>query len=167
MRKALAILAGVLVLSLANYAIHTREAILRDGSVVRLRLAPVDPRSLMQGDYMALRFEVADEAFGWRPGGTDESADGYVVLGLDARRVGHFERLYAGGGLAANEIRIRYRIRRGVPRFATNAYFFQEGEMARYAQARYGEFRVSEGGEAILVEMLDEDLQALDQETRG
>src|SRR5690606_6091689 len=29
------------------------------GQVVVLSLAPVDPRSLMQGDYMALRFAVA------------------------------------------------------------------------------------------------------------
>ncbi|MGO3889890.1 MAG: GDYXXLXY domain-containing protein [Paenalcaligenes sp.] len=57
------ILAGlVLVLGLANYNIWNKERILSDGKAVVLALAPVDPRSLMQGDYMSLDFQVARDA---------------------------------------------------------------------------------------------------------
>ena len=31
-----------------------------EGSVILLQTAPIDPRSLMQGDYMALRFQEGD-----------------------------------------------------------------------------------------------------------
>src|SRR5690606_19512775 len=48
------LLVGVVVV----HAVLGFERTLRDGQLVLLELAPVDPRSLMQGDYMALRFAV-------------------------------------------------------------------------------------------------------------
>ncbi|WP_341649050.1 GDYXXLXY domain-containing protein [Thauera humireducens] len=57
-----AILAALaLVLGVALKAIHDREQTLAHGQVVLVQLAPVDPRSLMQGDYMALRFAIDNE----------------------------------------------------------------------------------------------------------
>ena len=64
MRKAVVIAAGLLVLAAANWSILLRERLLTEGRVVLLELAPVDPRSLMQGDYMALRFKAANDALG-------------------------------------------------------------------------------------------------------
>lgn len=51
----------LLALAVANHGIVQRERILSDGRVLLLELAPVDPRSLMQGDYMALRFAAVDD----------------------------------------------------------------------------------------------------------
>lgn len=51
----------LLALIVANRGIAGHERTLAEGRVVLLELAPVDPRSLMQGDYMALRFDVADD----------------------------------------------------------------------------------------------------------
>src|SRR5207247_7075547 len=77
-RKVIAVLAGLVVLGAANWTIQSRERLLADGRVVLLELAPVDPRSLIQGDYMALRFKAADDAFG---GARQESAaDGRLVV---------------------------------------------------------------------------------------
>src|SRR5690606_24345673 len=45
-----------IVLLVVNTGIYQREQILQQGQTAVLALAPVDPRSLMQGDYMALRF---------------------------------------------------------------------------------------------------------------
>lgn len=50
-----------IVLFAANAGIYEREKILADGRRVVLELAPVDPRSLMQGDYMRLNFAVAND----------------------------------------------------------------------------------------------------------
>jgi uncharacterized membrane-anchored protein len=36
-------------------------------------------------------------------------------------------------------------MRDGRPKFATNAFFFQEGDAGLYEAARYGEFRVDDG----------------------
>jgi len=161
MRKAIVIAAGVLLLAVVNWNIHARERLLVDGRVVLLELAPVDPRSLMQGDYMALRFKAANDAFGRVRVRSAEAADGRLVVAVDERGVGAYARLDDGSALAGNEARIRYRIRNGQPKLATNAFFFAEGHGSDYAKARYGEFRVAPDGEAILTRLRDEALLPL------
>jgi uncharacterized membrane-anchored protein len=159
MRKGIAIVVGLAVLAAANFTIYSRERLLTDGAVVLLELAPVDPRSLMQGDYMALRFKVADDAFGRGP--DKVVADGHIVVNVDARGVGSFVRLDAGEPLSRSEVRLRYRIRDGRPKFATNAFFFQEGHAKYYERARFGEFRVASSGELLLTHMRGEKLERL------
>ncbi len=154
MRKAIVIVAGLAILVLVNFSIYSREQLLTAGSVVLLQLAPVDPRSLMQGDYMALRFAVANEI--QSRVAKEEAHDGRVVLALDQKRVGSFARIDDGRPLAANEVRMHYRLRDKRIKFATNAYFFQEGDADLYARARFGEFRVGEDGESILTGVRDE-----------
>jgi uncharacterized membrane-anchored protein len=155
----IAILAGLAVLAATNYTIHSRERQLVDGAVVLLELAPVDPRSLMQGDYMALRFKLADDAFGRGP--QEDARDGRIVVRLDERGVGSFVRRDGGEPLAAGEVLLRYRIRDRQVKFATNAFFFQEGHAQHYAGARYGEFRVSPSGELLLTHLRGENLERL------
>ena len=151
--------AGRAIRVLANYSIYSRERLLTEGSVVLLHLAPVDPRSLMQGDYMALRFQVANDL---RSRVAKEfPTDGQVVLTLDDRRIGSFARVDDGRPLAANEARMRYRVRNDQVKFATNAFFFQEGDAGLYSKARYGEFRAGADGESILTGMRDEQLSRL------
>jgi uncharacterized membrane-anchored protein len=159
MREAIAVIAGLAVLAAANYTIYSRERHLAEGTVVLLELAPADPRSLMQGDYMALRFKVADEAFGRAR--QKEARDGRLVVGLDERGVGTFVRRDGGERLAAGEVLLRYRIRDGRVKFATNAFFFQEGHAKHYARARYGEFRVAPSGELLLTHLRGEKLERL------
>ncbi|HEX4985274.1 MAG TPA: GDYXXLXY domain-containing protein [Burkholderiales bacterium] len=160
MRKTIAILAGVAILVLVNWSIHGRERLLTEGAVVLLELAPVDPRSLMQGDYMALRFQVENALrSGVRAG--ELKSDGFVVVMLDDRRVGTYARVHQGETLAANEAKIRFRLRDDRVKFATNAFFFQEGTAPLYGKARYGEFRVGADGDALLAGLRDEGLQRL------
>jgi len=160
MRRLVALLAGLAILAAVNYVVHQREQLLASGRVVLLELAPVDPRSLMQGDYMALRFAAAVAAFG--SGRTEtQTADGHLVLRLDDRGVGEFARFDDGSALAPDEVRMRYRVRAGRPKFGTNAFFFEEGTADRYAQAHCGELRVDAAGEAILTGLRDRDLRPL------
>jgi len=159
MRKAIAIVAGLAVLGLANWTIWQREQLIATGTVVRLELAPIDPRSLMQGDYMALRFRVADEAFGRR--GDKQFEDGRIVVKVDEKGVSRFVRQDGGEPLAAGEVLMRYRVRDGKVKFATNAWFFQEGHAKFYERARYGEFRVAPSGEMLLTNMLNEKLERM------
>src|SRR5215813_2217185 len=138
MRSAVAIAACVAVLALINFSIASKERHLETGRVVYLELAPVDPRSLMQGDYMALRFRMASDA---QPAmersepsrrgrflgrGDLATADGRIVAVLDPRSIATFRRLDDGTPPAADEILLRYRVREGTVKFATNAFFFQE-----------------------------------------
>lgn len=160
MRKGIVVLAGVALLIIVNTSILSRERLIEEGRIVLLELAPVDPRSMMQGDYMALQFKAARDAF---PTTVARAAavDGRLVLTQDARGVAVYRRLDDGGQLATDELRIRYRVRHGAPRLATNAWFFEEGHAADYAKARFGEFRVAPDGEAILTGMRDEGLLRL------
>jgi uncharacterized membrane-anchored protein len=153
MRKAVALLAGLAVLAFVNFGIWQRERLVTEGRVVLLALAPIDPRSFMQGDYMRLSFEVARDAF--PPGSLETRADGRIVVALDEHQVGHFRRFADRRPLAPGEVALRYRVRAGEPNFATNAFFFEEGQAQAYAAAAYGEFRVASDGEMILTGMRD------------
>ncbi len=169
-----AALAGLIALGIVNASIMQKESLLKDGEVVYLELAPVDPRSLMQGDYMALRFQVARELrrqLENRLSASGESVsdlqaqDGFVVVVLDENRVGRFARIDDEQVLKANERLMRFRVREGYVKFATNAFFFQEGSADIYSEARFGEFRVAKDGELLLTGMRDKDLKKLQADT--
>jgi len=164
-RKWIAIAAGLAMLVTANYLIYGKERVLTEGRIVLLRLAPVDPRSLMQGDYMALRFWVTNAVLkrGRLEGRLHDGRlrDGRIVLRLDERDVGRFVRFDDGAPLGPDEVRLRYRVRDGEVKLATNAFFFREGDAELYEAARYGEFRVGANGEAILTGLRGSDLQPL------
>jgi uncharacterized membrane-anchored protein len=158
----LAILSGVLILAAVNLSIYRREQLLQHGRFVLLELAPVDPRSLMQGDYMALRFQVANQAFPNFQWGSQRATDGVkamvpdgaLVVNVDQHQVAHFQRIAKPGEvLAPNELLLRYRIRNSQIKFATNAFFFEEGQARLYEKARYGGFRVADNGDMLLSSM--------------
>ena len=137
--------AAVLVVAAFNVSIVAKERIKTTGERIYLELAPVDPRSLMQGDYMALRFRLAQQLSTERGGLATLAVapNGVATLSPDPDGVG---------------LRIRYRIRQGQPWIGTNAYFFEEGTAERYVGARYGEFRVDrDSGEAVLVGLTGDD----------
>ena len=147
MRKLVIVVAGVVVLAAANWTIATREGLVRDGRLLLLELAPIDPRSLMQGDYMALNYNVANHLAFDRMA---RPSDGNVVVREDAEGVAKYVRVDDGTASGPGELRLRFRWREGRPKFATNAFFFEEGRGRDYANAKYGEFRVSPDGEMIL-----------------
>ena len=159
LRKVVVVVAAIAVLALVNVVVAKREQLLADGRIVRLELAPVDPRSLLQGDYMALQFRVAVDA--QRSLAAASAGDGSLVLALDASDVGRFVRRDDGTPLGERDLRMRYRLRDGRVRLATNAWFFEEGQGKRFESARYGEFRVSPSGEALLAQLLDARLQPI------
>jgi uncharacterized membrane-anchored protein len=159
MQKLLMIAGLVLALGLAHWTIAARERLLAEGSLIFLELAPVDPRSLMQGDYMALRFKVAQSL---RAAVRDPPPQGAMIVAIDADRVATFKRIeQADAPPAADELRLNYKIRRNDVRVATNAFFFREGTADQYRTARYGAFRVDSAGSALLVSLHDKDRNLL------
>jgi len=125
-----------------------KEALLATGQTVLLELAPRDPRSLIQGDYMVLDYAVS-RSRGWNLG---KAQDGHLVLSLDEHGVGQFVRFHdPGTPLAPGEFLLRYRVRNGRVRLGAEAFFFQEGHAERYTPARYGELRVASNGTSVLV----------------
>lgn len=139
----------VLTLAFVNFEIAGKERILEQGTPVLLELAPIDPRSLLQGDYMALRYAMADEVA--RAAAAQGMSDGRVVIELDDEGVARFIRLYEGGPLAERQHLLQFRKRGESVRLASDAWFFEEGTAEAFRDARFGELRVSQDGEAVLV----------------
>ncbi len=165
-RRVALVVAALAVLAFVHRGIGAREALLQHGRTLILATAPVDPRAPLQGDYMALQWEAARGAF---PAGDVRNVppDGSLVLAVDARNVGTLRRVDDGTPLAPDEVRLRYRIRDGRVRLATNAWFFEEGHGRPYAAARFGEFRVDANGDALLVALRDKDLRLLGSPVEG
>ena len=171
MRSNIAVIAGIIILLLVNWSIAGKEKHLKEGKVVFLKLAPVDPRSLMQGDYMRLRFALANEVYrelpkkdirrSWRRDNL-KANDGKVVVRLDEKNIAKFSHLENEAAQTDNELLLRYRVRNGQVKFATNAFFFEEGQASAYQKARYGKFRVDKSGELLLTSMYDENLNKLE-----
>lgn len=157
-------LAGLaLILVLANWDIVQKRAVIADGQVLLLELRPADPRSLMQGDYMALA--LADAAM---PGATVIEGlpyRGTVVLVLDENRVGRYARLDDGSPLQPSELRVQYRrhVDWGGQRldYGAQSFFFQSGDAERYEGARYAMLRVAEDGGTVMTDLAGEDRVAI------
>jgi uncharacterized membrane-anchored protein len=149
----------VLVLVAANAAVVDRERVMANGTPILLELAPVDPRSLIQGDYMALDYsmtrQLVDSQRLW-------PRHGAIVVALDEHGVARFVRRHDGRtSLTRTEHLLTYRQKRGRIQVGTDAFHFQEGHGASYARARYGELRVGASGTSVLVGLRDSALVAV------
>jgi len=148
--RTLIVLGALLVFGSVNYSIFAKEYIKSHGEVIYLQLAPVDPRSLMQGDYMALRFSIAIQ---FRRNMLAER----IPLQLDQFRIARLAESSSAASLS-----MRYRVRNGEIWLGTNAYFFEEGTAERFAGAKFGKFRIDpRTGEAVLVALCDAQLHEL------
>ncbi len=144
-------------LGVVNWQIVQKEDLAANGQVVLLQLAPVDPRSLFQGDYMQLRYALVDQIREPELG-----RGGTLVIQLDGQQVASYSRLYQPGtALAANEQLLRYHVRSGAVWIGADSFFFEEGQAAVYENARYGELRVDASGNSILVGLRDNTFKPL------
>mgnify|MGYP001226974997 FL=1 len=148
------------VLVVANGGIWQKERLIRDGRPVFVELAPVDPRSLMQGDFMRLNFNLPGEA-AERRAGLLRAARPRIVARVDERGVATPLRIDDGALPAPGELQIELTPKNGRWILVTDAWFFAEGEAERWARARYGEFRVDAQGRALLVGLRGPQLEAL------
>ena len=140
----------ILALLVVNLGIAQKEALIAEGQPVFVPLAPVDPRSLMQGDFMRLDFALPAEVPA-QAGGLLAARRPQVVASLDERRVARLLRLHDGSPLAPGELLIELTPKAGRWTVVTDAWFFEEGEARRWSAARFGEFRVGPDGQALLV----------------
>lgn len=153
----LMLLAAVLTLGLVNTGIWQKENLIAHGRTVYIKLAPVDPRSLMQGDYMALNFDIPFEV---RRDLHDESKLKRLlgVAKLNDNGIASIDRLAYEQAPGTGEILIELIPKNGRWVVVSDAWFFKEGDGERWSRARYGEFRVMPDGKALLVGMADEQL---------
>lgn len=178
-------LALLLALGLTQWDVLRKEQVLAQGQVIYLPLAPVDPRSLMQGDYMALNFDLPPALLKAKADATEEegSADrqsdllqppnrdalnpllgrALMVAKRDARGIATLHRRYQSQEtLAANEVIVPLKYLKGRWVVVTDAYFFPEGQGRVFRNARYGEFRVLDNGKVLLAGLADEQFRRIE-----
>ncbi|AKU64176.1 beta-carotene 15,15'-monooxygenase [Aggregatibacter aphrophilus] len=172
--KPLVALAVVLLILIPlNYKVQQFEDVLATGKPVVLKIAPVDPRSLMQGDYMALSYAILNDI----RANLNESEDGVIL----AKEKKHPNKVYALIHQDEQGVATLCRVEdslpndfkdcvanvylpvnnfKWLPELPSQEYFFAEGKGQHYAQAEYAEYRFKDGI-LLLARLLDKDLKAL------
>lgn len=126
---------GVLIIGLLNFGVVQKERVVANGDQVFLKLRPVDPRSLLQGDFMRLAFDVEEKA---RPNIKEAKLrSGNLVVQVDENRVGEYLELDDGSTLADNQYGAHFTNVSWQPTLVPNSFFFQEGEGDKFAEAKY------------------------------
>ena len=178
-------LVGVFVIALlgvVNYKVQQFEDVLATGKPVVLKIAPVDPRSLMQGDYMVLNYAILSEFQQSRVlpetnesnettenTGIDESSPSekkaYILVHLDKNHVATFceeqSEIPTDFKYCTPNVYLPIRYNGSWhPKLPSQDYFFAEGKGEYYAQAEYAEYRFKDGI-LLLARLLDKDLKGL------
>ena len=152
-RSWIAIALTVVILVFFNVSIYDREQTISNGETLLLELAPVDPRSMMQGDYVRLRYVVEDSV------PIDELKDherrGHLVLRRDTENVAQFVRIHDGEALDEDERLVRFHLGRRRAMIVPDDFFFQEGHGELYEDAQYGVFKFDDRGRYLLVGLAD------------
>ena len=137
-----AALVAAQVVGLVAFA-GVRQAALSQGREVVLQTVPVDPRSLLQGDYAILDYEIAELPYGWdtievgdtvdvvlRPGPEAWHADYYLLLSRedDTSYIRGPVHALSRNGALSGEVFMRGRVNdRGRLDFGIGTYFVPEG----------------------------------------
>jgi uncharacterized membrane-anchored protein len=157
MRNTIFFVTTALIFSVLGALIWQRELNRRYGKVVYLRLAPVDPRSLMQGDYMVIRYRVLDEA--WRAKCHEKGKA--MILGLDQKKQGRFMRCAKQDEVVEGDsLLLSFQTYPMEIKIGAESFFFQEGRGKTYEKAVYGKLIVNPQGKAMLLDLVDEKLQS-------
>jgi uncharacterized membrane-anchored protein len=153
--------AGALAVAVVTgHAIWSAEAALRSGTRAYVELRPADPRSLMQGDYMALDFRIRPT--GQNVGTPEPGRKYWALASLDGRGVVTVDAITTERPRTADkQIALRINVRGGRWSIGPNAWFFREGTANRWTGACFGEFRIGADGTATLVALTNADLRPL------
>ncbi|MBL0464661.1 GDYXXLXY domain-containing protein [Aeromonas veronii] len=162
-RQLALLLSGLAILAGINATVWRYERAMSSGEVVLLRLAPVDPRSLMQGDYMRLNYEIARELTSRDARATQNKGSDTLVIRLDAHQVATLVADGKPDRLASDERLLQVHQSERQWQIGPDAYFFEEGTGEQYETARYGEFRLQADGKTLLVGLRDEAYQPIGQ----
>lgn len=152
----------VFILAFFAWSVYQKEQTLKNGKIVLLELAPVDPRSLFQGDYMRLDYAIT----------RSENHDsilpkGYFIVVPDENGVAQKIRIQEKPEpLGKDELPLRYTVAKDMfVKIGADSYFFQEGTAESFDSARYGGLKIDTKGVGILVGLYNKNFQLIRPET--
>jgi uncharacterized membrane-anchored protein/uncharacterized membrane protein len=147
----------VLQLAMLGAQIGRSEKLLAEGQSIKLELAPIDPRSLLQGDYVRLRFDISEPPAQWE-NEHDYRTKISVVLTPDTNGVYRLKSARKPGEvLQQGEVAINGRYEHSRIIYGLESYFVPEGTGLEVERtAKYAEVKVAASGDAILVRLMPE-----------
>ncbi len=149
----------VVIIVIFNFLILNQENKIKNSDTIYFRLDPVDPRSLMQGDYMVLHYEMIRNL---RSKVKKINKEGYIVVEIDKNNVAQFKRLdKSENNLQINERIIKYKSEGWRIKIGIETYFFQEGQGRKYETAKYAEVKVSKDGDVYLMRLKNKNLKTI------
>lgn len=187
MKKQFPIILALLSILIFAGLILKHESHLQNSQSLYVELAPVDPRSMLQGDYMALNYELYFDGF--REGNPwEENREknkqrealqqqiqnqskilSYVQLDAQHRVI---QTSFSQNHLKANpENTVRLVLKNPTNHLqnlypAANSFLFAEGLESCYRNAKYAELWVKPDGQALLAGLVNKDLKSLNCESQ-
>jgi len=164
MRIPLIWIAGAFVFGNFYFMVQQKETLLRDGQTVYLALTPVDPRSLLQGDYMALDYAITNQFDKrWQSDSTKTKLPTSVtmVIQLNGQNEGQFVRLHEGEAIAQDERLLKFHHKCWHTVIGPDSYFFPEGTGSSFEHAAFGELKIASDGTPLLLALCDKNHQRL------
>ncbi len=168
MKKLLVIINTILLLVVVVFSVNKEEKNLKKESFL-LEIAPLDPRSLFQGDYMILDYVVSQgiereiyEMTKSNEKNSNLSKNGFAVLKIKDQKIAQFERITENLlETEEGEIVVRYTKGSDGINLGIDSYLFQEGRGEEFERARYVEVVNPKSGELRIKNLLDEDFQVI------
>ena len=180
------ILAGFSILLFVGLILKHEDHLANSQSIF-VELAPVDPRSILQGDYMALNYELHFEG--------DAEADRGEEGGLADKKIAALEKRIQDQTHLLSYIQlddqhrvIQTSLDKSLLKIApetsmslilknpsnrlanlypaANSFLFAEGLEPCYHNAKYAEIKVKDNGQALLANLVDQNLRALNCESQ-
>jgi uncharacterized membrane-anchored protein len=180
------ILAGFSILLFVGLILKHEDHLANSQSIF-VELAPVDPRSILQGDYMALNYELHFEG--------DAEADRGEEGGLADKKIAALEKRIQDQTHLLSYIQlddqhrvIQTSLDKSLLKIApetsmslilknpsnrlanlypaANSFLFAEGLEPCYRNAKYAEIKVKDNGQALLADLVDQNLRALNCESQ-
>ena len=169
-KKILLIINIVILFVVTGFSANKEEGYKKSDSYFYLELAPVDPRSLLQGDYMTLNYDIIDKAQEIIFNGIYDSKDennkfldmrkGYIVVSLDENKVAKFVKLSKEKTDEKDLLFIAFKSDGFNININANSYLFQEGTGDKYENARYSKV-VLVGNNLRLIDLRDKDFKEI------
>ena len=153
MKKIFVVLNLLLLMIVFGYSVIKEEKNLKKATFY-IKTVPVDPRSLIQGDYMVLNYDIAESA----RMEIGNIRKGYIRIKINDLKIAEFIRIdeeYLPP--SNNEISIQFQKNGSNIDIGVNSYLFQEGTGNKFQKAQYAEVIELKNGRLRLKNLLDKD----------
>lgn len=165
-KRILTAAAFIIIAALINVAVIKDELLLNGGYPIIMSLDYVSTSSMSRGGYMDLSFKDAGRMakelhLQNQITGRSHIRDGKAILGAHDDGTYAYANLYTGQTLGEGQVLLSFRLRDNTAVIGGNAFYFKDRFSSSYARAKYASLRVGADGTAIVVGLLDANMELI------